>query len=173
MPVVNEDPQCVCTHTSIYSKLTLDRHVANTEQRLITMSASLCTQTGLHNLTIQVQNIESTSIDTISWHQQQFIIQFRAQFNYNVNNLSPLSISTSVLIEFWIWSEAKPMWCYDWWLPVKTGFNQLQLALVSPIIAVLLLKEVKIRSDVIPCPLKFQTFVHGQLPATTKIQLVT
>ena len=35
-----------------------------TEQRLITMSVSLCTQTGLHNLTIQVLNAELTSVDT-------------------------------------------------------------------------------------------------------------
>ena len=30
------------------------------------MSASLHTQTGLHNLTIQLQNVELTSVDTIS-----------------------------------------------------------------------------------------------------------
>ena len=52
-----------------------------------------------------------------------------------LNNLSPLSNSTSALLEFWIWSEAKPMWCYHWWLLVKTSLNWSQPVLVSPIVS--------------------------------------
>ena len=51
--VVNECQQLVCTHTLPFIP-TLDVYIANTEQRLVTMSASLHTQTGLPNLTIQV-----------------------------------------------------------------------------------------------------------------------
>ena len=35
------------------------------------------------------------------------------------DNLSLLSNYTSALLEFWIWSDAKTMWCYHWWLLVK------------------------------------------------------
>ena len=61
--VVNEYQQIVCTHTSIYSQLTLDIHTANTEQRQVTMSASLCTQNGSPNLTIEVLNTRVCFID--------------------------------------------------------------------------------------------------------------
>ena len=44
------------SYISIYSQLTLDVHVSNTEQRLVTMLESLHTQTGLPNLTNQMMN---------------------------------------------------------------------------------------------------------------------
>ena len=52
------------SHTSIYSRLTPDIHMANIEQTLVTMSTSLHTQTGLPSFTIQIQNAELTSIVT-------------------------------------------------------------------------------------------------------------
>ena len=52
------------SHTSIYSLLTPDIHMVNIEQTLVTMSASLHTQTGLPSFTIQIQNAELTSIVT-------------------------------------------------------------------------------------------------------------
>ena len=49
------------SHDSIYSQLTLGKHIADTEQRLLTMSVSLHTETRCPNLIIQVTNTESTS----------------------------------------------------------------------------------------------------------------
>ena len=71
--VSNQSPQCVNTYASIYSKLmlfnrfphtyvTLNNSLSNLlipSQRLVTMSASLCTQTVLCCLIIQVLNIKS------------------------------------------------------------------------------------------------------------------
>ena len=56
---------CLHSHTSIYSQLTLDIHIENTEQRLVTMSVSLSTQTGLVNIIIQILNV-ATSISGAS-----------------------------------------------------------------------------------------------------------
>ena len=54
---------CLHSYISIYSQLTLDVHVANKEQRLVTMSVSLCTQTVLPNLTSQILNTRVWFLD--------------------------------------------------------------------------------------------------------------
>ena len=73
-PQVNKNPTTgFPSHTFIYSRLMLCNKSKNTgvtlnnslgktiisSQRLVTMSASLCTQTGLHCLILQVLNIKS------------------------------------------------------------------------------------------------------------------
>ena len=58
----------------------MDIHIANTDQILVKMSVSLCAQTGLPNLSIQVHNLEH-------------------RLTVMSDNLSPLSNSTSGLFE--------------------------------------------------------------------------
>ena len=68
--VINQSPQCVNTHASIYSRLMLFNDskymyqiwmtlvlITNSEPRPVTMSVSLHTKTGLCHLTFQVLNI--------------------------------------------------------------------------------------------------------------------
>ena len=49
---------CLQSHASIYSQLTPDMHISNTDQRLEKMQVRLHTQTGILKLTIPVHFID-------------------------------------------------------------------------------------------------------------------
>ena len=175
---------CLHSHISIYSNLTLIPstlshfcwlHAQFMNTRLVTMSVSLHTQTGLHCLVIQVLNtrvwflnIRYTSPTSVHnnlehglailtesfsplrsvlhlscWSPKQKSTSIDTQYNssnfsntsrYNLehrlaimlNKLSPLSNSTSALLEFRIWSDvtshATLFTCHMWQL-VRTSLS--------------------------------------------------
>ena len=66
--------------------------ITNTEQRLVMMSASLCTQSGLHCLTIQVLNIRVCFIDI--WYTSLTSIQYNLEHVLAIitESFSPLNL---------------------------------------------------------------------------------
>ena len=98
--VFNENPQLVYTHASIYSNLILindsnySKYVLHSidplyelESRLVTLSSSLCTQTGIRCLIIHVLNIKSQLLKYLIHFSHFCTQQFRAWVG-NINSIN-------------------------------------------------------------------------------------
>ena len=102
---------CLHSYIFIYSKLTLVIYIYTLRiqsKRLVIMSASLRTQTGLHYLTIQVLNTKVCFIDI--WYTSLTSVHYNLEHRLvNITkSFSPLNLNyTTSLVKVWIRSDAK------------------------------------------------------------------
>ena len=97
---------CLHSYISIYSQLTLDIHVANKEQRLVTMSTSLHTQTGLPNLTSEILNTRAWFLDL--WYTSFTSVHYNLEYGLAIiaESFSLLNLNhTNYLFKFQISSD--------------------------------------------------------------------
>ena len=126
---------CLHSYISIYSQLTLDIHVANKEQRLVTMSASLHTQTGLPNFTSEILNTRAWFLDL--WYTSFTSVHYNLEYGLAIvtESFHPFNLDyTTSLVKVWIRSDVTnhtiPDTVYlpctlNWFKLVCTGFNKL------------------------------------------------
>ena len=104
--VVTESKQLVYTHTLPFIPNWLWINILQIQSRLVTMSASLCTQTGYPNPTIQILNIRVYFIDI--WCTSLTSVQYNLEHGLAIitESFSPVNMDhTTSFVKIWIRSH--------------------------------------------------------------------
>ena len=131
---------CLHSYISIYSQLILVVHIADIEQRLVTMSESLYIQTGLLNLTTQIPDTRVWFLDL--WYTSFAYVHYALEHGLAsiTDSFNPLNMNyTTSLVKVWIRSDMTShtipdtvylLYTLNWAKLIWTGHSQPKQVLI-------------------------------------------